>query len=90
MQKPETEIRAGIEWYGEWPKDDCQCARCGSSADFLRCGECGGEGCNECNDFGGAWHCISSPKWCEENPIVGRENVASTALTAEVWNDAAA
>lgn len=36
--------------------------------DYEACHECGGEG---------SWpHCISSPEWCEANPIVGREGIA--------------
>lgn len=36
----------GIEWtLIDWERgEDCQCARCGSSADFVRCWNCGGEG----------------------------------------------
>lgn len=44
-----TEIRDGIEWFdvivnGEITEEDqCQCARCGSSADFVDCYNCGGD-----------------------------------------------
>lgn len=99
---PETrEIRDGIEWYG----DDNQCARCGSSADFRNCFNCGGEGfteedygdagmeemrdvrCEYCNGVGGKWHCLSSPAHCESHPMAGREQITSTALNSEAWND---
>lgn len=75
---------------------DCQCARCGSSMDYVDCHNCGGDGltghdcgedcccclypednveCDICDGDGG-WHrCMSSPDWCEANPLEGRENV---------------
>lgn len=77
----------------EW---DCQCARCGSSADSETCTNCGGEGldghecgedccmcldksdnvtCDICDGFGHWYRCLSSPEWCEENPLPGRESV---------------
>lgn len=45
----ESRIEGGIEWFpvtrsDEMPDEDCQCARCGSSVDGVRCGNCGGEG----------------------------------------------
>lgn len=42
-----TRIESGIEWFeipGRPGEEDCQCARCGSSCEFLRCFNCGGEG----------------------------------------------
>lgn len=67
-----------------------QCARCGSSVDYMSCDFCGGEGhnvdgdefddddgaiCDPCNGAGG-WHvCLSSPEWCEAHPMPGREGV---------------
>lgn len=46
----ETDIVGGIEWF-EFSSDpmsppsiECQCARCGSSCDWLNCSQCGGEG----------------------------------------------
>jgi hypothetical protein len=72
----------------EW---DCQCARCGSSADFVDCDTCGGEGyvdeyddewmeqdsyrCDVCCGRGGWQECISSREFCKQNPLPGREDV---------------
>lgn len=72
----------------EW---DCQCARCGSSADHQECTACGGEGyveeqddeigdieyyrCDVC-DGHGSWHsCMSSEAYCVGNPIDGRSYI---------------
>lgn len=84
------------------------CGRCGSSAEWLRCWKCGGEGldghdcgddccaclhpeenvvCDMCRGVGGSWHCVSGPDWCEAHPRPGREQVPSTALRAEAWDD---
>jgi len=75
---------------------DCQCARCGSSADWRECDMCGGDGvdghdcgedccmcrypednvrCDYCRGYGGDYSCMSSPEYCEENPLVGRGEV---------------
>lgn len=37
-----------------------------------RCGICGGKG--------GWFRCVSTPKWCNENPIAGREDVVRGAV----------
>ena len=110
MDSETTEIRGGVEWF-KTPDggDDCQCARCGSSAEWVACANCGGEGvshhdcgedccccpdpepnvvCDWCLGNGGGWHCVSSPEYCETNPLPGREHVPSTAMRAEAWNDA--
>jgi hypothetical protein len=43
--------------------------------------------CDACRGEGGAWHCISTPAWCEANPLAGRKHIASTAMTESVWMD---
>ena len=73
--------RDGRDW-------DCQCARCGSSCDAQGCDECGNDGwvweeddeerlreCPECLGNPVIYRCLSSPEWCEANPVEGRENV---------------
>lgn len=103
------DIANGIEWYecGGGMDADCQCARCGSSCEYLDCPNCedgfAGHDCGDdfcpclypepnvvcdwCGGSGGAWHCVSSPEWCEAHPMAGRENIPSTALKDEAWND---
>lgn len=103
------DIRDGIEWFTIRRPDgqideDCQCARCGSSCEWVQCRNCNGDGfvpvdspegwdegdeepCLECQSCGGRWHCISSPEFCQANPIPGREWVESTAMNAEAWRD---
>jgi len=43
--------------------------------------------CSACHGRGGKPHCISSPDWCEANPLPGREHVKSSALPPEAWED---
>jgi hypothetical protein len=43
-EQTRTSIEGGIEWYAWEGVPGCQCARCGSSAEFLSCASCGGEG----------------------------------------------
>lgn len=79
------------EFYAAGLEIDCQCARCGSSMDFHRCEEWNCDDgvvdsddddyelarrpCGTCRGRGG-WHrCLSSPEWCEANPLPGREQV---------------
>lgn len=31
--------------------------------------------CDTCGGYGGWYVCLSSPEWCEANPLPGRENV---------------
>jgi len=71
-------------------EEDCQCARCGSSVEWIFCGECCGNGyldedrweydedevpCSACRTTGGAYECLSSAEYCKANPIPGRENI---------------
>ena len=40
-ETPEARIEGGIEWFPTHDgEEDCQCARCGSSCDWLSCPEC--------------------------------------------------
>ena len=114
MSAETARIERGIEWFPvENGEQDCQCARCGSSCEFLTCWNCGGDDealgsdciddlchggecihgdsgfirCDWCGGAGGAWHCISSPEWCNAHPMVGREGVTSTALNPHAWSD---
>lgn len=52
-------IEGGIEWYtyerDGHPWDECQCARCGSSAYPVNCWDCGGEGGRIGEDIGRAY-----------------------------------
>jgi hypothetical protein len=75
---------------------DCQCARCGSSADHQSCEQCAGDGydwhdcgedccscaepednvrCDICQGDGGWYFCLSSPGFCEANPLPGRDHI---------------
>lgn len=70
-------------------EEDCQCARCGSSAGWIVCENCGGQGeydtyddefddvetCHTCRGKGGWNQCLSSAEHCKANPIPGREDV---------------
>ncbi len=85
---------------GSCPQDgkqyDAQCARCGSSVDWIDCEECGGDGyvyhdcgedtccclnpednvpCDLCRGNTGWYRCLSSPEWCNGNPLDGRQDV---------------
>jgi hypothetical protein len=70
---------------------DCQCARRGSSMRWQDCEEwdCDdgyqSESMDEVDDYDGlcdtcdgegGWHiCLSSPEWCNANPLPGRESI---------------
>lgn len=43
--------------------------------------------CDVCHGQGGRLRCISSPEWCEANPMPGRNHIESTAVSAEAWSD---
>lgn len=74
---------------------DAQCARCGSSMDWVDCDACGGEGvvetvddlddermenCHQC-DGEGSWPvCLSSYEWCAANPLPGREAMSRNTV----------
>lgn len=64
----ETRIEGGIEWFDlhDGRGEDCQCARCGSSCDWLSCPECfhGYTG----HDCGEDTCCCAHP---EENVVCG-------------------
>lgn len=32
--------------------------------------------CDICRGHGGWWRCVSSPEWCNANPLPGREDVS--------------
>lgn len=69
-----TQIRGGIEWFtvetARGPEEDCQCARCGSSAVLSRCGNCDEFGYSH-HDCGEDTCCCVDPEpnvrcnWCE-------------------------
>ncbi len=84
------------EMYQPGLEINCQCARCGSSMDYVYCDYCGGDGfnghdcgedccccldpednipCDICGGEGGWNRCMSSPEWCEANPLPGRKDV---------------
>lgn len=73
-----TKIEAGIEYYdvlnaqGHVVQSGEQCARCGSSVEWLA----------------GEPHCLSSRAWCDAHQMPGREHIPSTALNPEAWRDA--
>ena len=71
----ETRIEDGIEWFSFTRHDghqdeDCQCARCGSSCGFLRCGNCDEDGFSH-HDCGEDCCCCRYPEnnvrcdWCK-------------------------
>jgi len=82
-ESPSPEMyRSGLEL-------DCCCARCGSSVDADRCGNCEDgwiladdddewgedEPCPWCGGKFITHRCLSSPEWCGANPLPGREDV---------------
>jgi hypothetical protein len=90
----------GIEFFtvghGDDRDEDCQCARCGSSAMFNACDNCGGDGevedddwqcegdyltCDWCRGKGGWFRCCSSADWCKANPRPGREDQPVMGVT---------
>ena len=48
--------------------------------------DAGDDGCPQCNDDGGEWHCTSSPEWCQKNPLLGRGGT-SRGNSGEYDND---
>jgi hypothetical protein len=79
------------EMYATGLEIDCQCARCGSSVYSERCDYCEdgfifdtgpasgpdyyAELCPECDGNPVSHYCLSSPEWCQANPLPGREHV---------------
>lgn len=69
-----------------------ECARCGSSVLWEPCATC--EACGDLDHFGSGGHpdcptcaghgsmatCLSTPEWCEANPLPGREDEARHAV----------
>lgn len=43
--------------------------------------------CDICRGSGGWFCCISTPEYCETHPIPGRENIKSTAMNSEAYDD---
>lgn len=87
-KQEKVKIVHGIEYFSVGDEEDVQCARCGSSCYFVTCGDCGGDGevedddwqwegefhrCTLCLGTGGWWRCLSSEEWCRGNPMPGRE-----------------
>jgi hypothetical protein len=78
------------EMYASGLEIDAQCARCGSSCEWVDCWAGCEDGyrsddeydwpCDECHGRGGWQHCISSAEWCEANPLPGREDVRRGAI----------
>jgi hypothetical protein len=104
----ETIIVDGIQHPLGTDGPDPSCARCGSSADWLICWDCGGDLythhdcgddtccclhpednvlCDTCQGAGGSWHCMSSREWCEAHPLPGCEEIKSTAMNPQAWDD---
>jgi len=42
--------------------------------------------CDICCGTGGWLCCVSTPEYCEANPIPRREHIKSTAMNSEAWN----
>jgi hypothetical protein len=46
------------------------------------------EPCDECRGEGGSLHCTQTREWCEAHPMVGREQIPSTAFSdMRAWDD---
>lgn len=57
--------------------EDCCC--CAAPEDNVVCWTCNGTG---------RFHrCLSSPEWCQENPLQGRENVERGRIEWYAWPD---
>lgn len=39
--------------------------------------------CDICRGRGGWWRCLSTPEYCEANPMPGRERIKSIAMMSE-------
>lgn len=79
---------------------DCQCARCGSSCDHHRCEQCEdgwvpgdddddcySKPCPQCLGEYVWCRCMSSRKWCEANPLPGREGVKRGEIEWYTFNE---
>jgi hypothetical protein len=73
------DVRDGIEYFTVRGREECQCARCGSSVEWVTFP--GTRMPAEC-------HCLSDRVWCVTHPLPGREQIESTALSSEAWGDA--
>ncbi len=64
-------------------QEECQCARCGSSASSEDCEWCPACGwyedndpdCHACQGTGIAHYCLSDADWCNAHPLPGRESI---------------
>ena len=68
LSNPTHRNALGPEMYAAGVEIDCQCARCGSSVFSER-------ELDEDDEHVIVHICLSSPAWCEANPLPGRENV---------------
>jgi hypothetical protein len=73
-----TEITLGIEWYYHDGMAAGMCARCGSSASFVDCYECGGEGFVECDCGDDAMEDMVSVRCGACNGVGGRWHCISS------------